>query len=141
VTVKEIVKQYLIDNGFDGLYSYDCGCKVGDLMPCDGVGISCGPATCIPGYLRPGDDNADWYSTGYLILAGLVGVILGGLKLFSWYHSPGQKAKRARKKVDRARKMLRYSKENITRANNELYKILEELELSKHLSHPDDRGK
>ena len=34
MTVKEIVMKYLKDNGFDGLYSEDCGCLVDDLIPC-----------------------------------------------------------------------------------------------------------
>lgn len=35
-TVIEILKQHLIDNGFDGLVTddYECGCGVGDLQPC-----------------------------------------------------------------------------------------------------------
>ena len=31
---KEIIKEYLIKNGFDGLYADDCGCFIDDLMPC-----------------------------------------------------------------------------------------------------------
>jgi hypothetical protein len=38
-TVIEIIKQHLIDNGFDGLYNEDlgCGCELADLEPCDAL--------------------------------------------------------------------------------------------------------
>lgn len=35
-TVKEIVKEYLQANGYDGLATDDCGCSVNDLIPCEG---------------------------------------------------------------------------------------------------------
>ena len=37
MTIKEIVKKYLEENGYDGLASPDleCGCPIDDLMPCD----------------------------------------------------------------------------------------------------------
>ena len=35
MNVYEITKKYLIDNGYDGLFTDDCGCLVDDLMPCD----------------------------------------------------------------------------------------------------------
>ena len=47
VTVKTIVKTYLDENGFDGLYNDDCGCSLRDLMPCD-YDVS----TCKPGHAR-----------------------------------------------------------------------------------------
>ena len=36
MTVKEIVKKYLEDNGYSGLYeeSGECGCELLDLAPC-----------------------------------------------------------------------------------------------------------
>ena len=47
--VKEIVKKYLKDNGYDGLVRLDveCGCKLDDLMPCNGPEVD-----CEPGYLQ-----------------------------------------------------------------------------------------
>lgn len=36
MNVKEIVKHYLKSNGYDGLYSDDCGCPVDDLFLCCG---------------------------------------------------------------------------------------------------------
>jgi len=33
-TIKEIVEEWLIENGYDGLFNTDCGCRIGDLMPC-----------------------------------------------------------------------------------------------------------
>ena len=47
MNVQEIVKEYLKDNGYDGLYSRSCGCRIDDLMPC-----SSGETwNCKPGYL------------------------------------------------------------------------------------------
>jgi hypothetical protein len=42
MTVKEIVRKYLEENGFDGLcYSGECACINDDLMPCDDNCIGC----------------------------------------------------------------------------------------------------
>ena len=55
MTVKEIVKVWLKENGFTGLYGlYGCSCEIDDLMPCDelnmfckaGYKISYGPDEC-----------------------------------------------------------------------------------------------
>ena len=53
--VKEIVRRYLDENGYDGLYNpdEDCGCEYGcqwryDLMPCSKHNY--GFAKCFPGY-------------------------------------------------------------------------------------------
>lgn len=70
MNIREIVKQWLIANNFDGLYNdnYDgCGCEVKDLMPCDESGIN-----CYAGYKAPcpgpedGDCDGDcpWHITG-----------------------------------------------------------------------------
>ncbi len=54
ITVRQIVKEYLIKNGYDGLYDENCGCPVDDLAPCDtciydcrpGHKVPCDPETC-----------------------------------------------------------------------------------------------
>ncbi len=43
IDVKEIVKQYLEQNGFDGLAGDECGCLIDDFFPCDGPGPDCQP--------------------------------------------------------------------------------------------------
>lgn len=55
--VKEIVKKYLEENGFDGLYCEDCGCDKNDLISCDEY---CG--FCSPGYRHkcPKGHEADY---------------------------------------------------------------------------------
>jgi len=63
VTVKEIVAEYLKQNGFDGLChsETECGCELADLAPCD-----CFWPECKPGYKRPPradleeDTDAEW---------------------------------------------------------------------------------
>ena len=52
--ISEIVKQYLIDNGYDGLFYPDgeCACEISDLMPCGEWGSDCEPGYKIP---CPGD--------------------------------------------------------------------------------------
>jgi hypothetical protein len=59
MTIKEIVKEYLSNNGYDGLFSdiIDCGCEISDLMPCCYEGIE----NCESGYkyCRKGD-NRNW---------------------------------------------------------------------------------
>jgi len=58
-TAKDIVEKYLLDNGYDGLYSdYECGCLIGDLMPCGGESFS----GCQPGYKTRCDcGEHDWH--------------------------------------------------------------------------------
>jgi hypothetical protein len=51
MTVGEIVKKYLQDNGFDGLCSYECGCELDDLFACGGDNVF----DCSPGYKVPCD--------------------------------------------------------------------------------------
>jgi hypothetical protein len=47
MTVKEIVKEYLEKNGFDGLCSENCGCGIDNLMPCEKWNIP----LCEPAYM------------------------------------------------------------------------------------------
>lgn len=50
ITVKEIVRQYLGEHGYEGLYSdlLECGCALDNLMPCERFGGN--PYACHPGY-------------------------------------------------------------------------------------------
>lgn len=41
MTVNEIVKTWLKENGYDGLAGEECGCKLDALFPCDSLGDSC----------------------------------------------------------------------------------------------------
>ncbi len=42
MNVDDIVKKYLVENGFDGLcYENECGCETHNLRPCDGLMGSC----------------------------------------------------------------------------------------------------
>ena len=43
LNVQQIVADYLEVNGYDGLYSNECGCRLGDLMPCGNLGGDCAP--------------------------------------------------------------------------------------------------
>ena len=54
-TVKEIVKDFLIAHGYDGLWNDDCGCFLVDLMPCNFDGIH----MCKAGHKRLLSDG-DW---------------------------------------------------------------------------------
>ena len=55
MNVADIVKRFLEENGFDGLYSEDeeCGCFKADLFPCS---EECVP-DCVPGYLVPCEND------------------------------------------------------------------------------------
>ncbi len=44
MTTKEIVIEYLKQNGFDGLCSDECGCSLDDLICCDEDFQGCEPA-------------------------------------------------------------------------------------------------
>lgn len=44
MNVKDILLQYLIANGYDGLSYTCCGCGVDDLAPCGNVELTCVPA-------------------------------------------------------------------------------------------------
>ena len=50
MTVSDIVKKYLEDNGYEGLWDEDsdCGCPIDDLFPCSEHAEG-----CHPGYNRP----------------------------------------------------------------------------------------
>jgi hypothetical protein len=44
MTVIEIVKNYIEENGFDGLCNEDCGCMLGDIPLCGDPFYDCIPA-------------------------------------------------------------------------------------------------
>ncbi len=63
-TIKEMAKEWLEENGYDGLYNEGCGCQLNDLMPCSeyyhdcqaGWKVPCpGPEDC------PADGDCDWH--------------------------------------------------------------------------------
>ena len=45
--IRDIIKKYLEDNGYDGLCGVECSCDSGDLAPCDN------PLECKPGWKCP----------------------------------------------------------------------------------------
>jgi hypothetical protein len=55
-TVKDIVREYLEAHGYDGLCSYECGCRLDDLFPCCGCGMD-----CVPGHKIPDPDGETDY--------------------------------------------------------------------------------
>ena len=54
MTAKEIVKKYLEEYGYDGLYGDECGCLKDDLSPCCEF-----MEDCKPGYRRDCKECAD----------------------------------------------------------------------------------
>ena len=46
MTICEIVREYLVSHGYDGLAGDNCGCTVDDLMPCGDPE----PAVCEAGH-------------------------------------------------------------------------------------------
>jgi hypothetical protein len=58
MNLREIVAEYLIKNGYDGLFSdSECACKNEDLFPCDNPAYD-----CQAGYLTPCDCGGhDWH--------------------------------------------------------------------------------
>ncbi len=59
VSCADMVREYLIKNGYDGLCEKDgeCGCQLSDLMPCGGDYTM----TCEAGWKREGDGEYDFY--------------------------------------------------------------------------------
>lgn len=41
--VRKIVREWLEEHGYDGLFCEDCGCKNDDLIPCDMPSHHCRP--------------------------------------------------------------------------------------------------
>lgn len=55
--VEQIVKKYLEEHGYDGLYndSEECGCTLAFLFPCDNPGCY----TCMAGYAAKNDEGVE----------------------------------------------------------------------------------
>ena len=55
--IKSIIKNYLRENKFEGLWnpSLECACEIKDLMPCDEA-----MSDCEPGYKVPCDNNCSF---------------------------------------------------------------------------------
>ncbi|MFW6106531.1 MAG: hypothetical protein ACOC8H_00045, partial [bacterium] len=51
MNIRQMMEKYLIRVGCDGLVNRgrECGCRVGDLMPCDEPDVT----ECQPGYIGP----------------------------------------------------------------------------------------
>ena len=66
MTVKEIVKAYLEENGYDGLYATgDCACKIDDLMPCyESLD------NCMAGYLKKPCHLGKYWNCEYDFIIG-----------------------------------------------------------------------
>ena len=50
MTVRDIVKNYLKDNQYDGLFMDECACTLDDLIPCCGyvAALNCEPGVKVP---------------------------------------------------------------------------------------------
>lgn len=72
ITVKEIVKAYLKEHGYDGLCGDECGCGIEDLAPCDerwGEG-HWGDCTAAHSRILREDEEIDGYGPGDTIFSG-----------------------------------------------------------------------
>lgn len=60
MNIRNIVKNWLIDNDYDGLSNLDleCGCTLDDLMPCE----ICDQFNCQAGYIRKARWNESYWS-------------------------------------------------------------------------------
>ena len=68
MTVYDIIKEYLLTKGFDGLVGDDCGCSLDDLVPCEFACGYCAPAyLCVehkcPQYLGVSNEDAIYCQT------------------------------------------------------------------------------
>ena len=63
MNIKGMVESYLEANGYDGLAGPDCGCEIGDLMPCD-VGCEMISTECYAGYKVPCPGPEECYADG-----------------------------------------------------------------------------
>ena len=49
-TAKEILIEWLNQNGYDGLYGDECGCFIDDLIPCGDAFMNCRAGVKIKAY-------------------------------------------------------------------------------------------
>jgi hypothetical protein len=71
MTVRDIVRNYLISHGYSGLAECDtpdgCGCRLDDLMPCDSPCDNCEPAYLVPCDCEDGGEDCgakDYHGDG-----------------------------------------------------------------------------
>ena len=55
MNAKEILKQWLEDNGHDGLCTTECGCGLDDFIPCDND-----PSRCVAATRTTVDENNEF---------------------------------------------------------------------------------
>jgi hypothetical protein len=55
MTVKDIVRKWLEENGYEGLVGTHCGCELADLMPCWTEGCP----DCEPGFVVRKEDYTE----------------------------------------------------------------------------------
>ena len=48
MTIQEIIKRFLLENKYDGLFNDDCACENADLFPCSQVDVSCEAGFKVP---------------------------------------------------------------------------------------------
>lgn len=61
MTIAEVLKEWLLEHGYDGLFNSDgeCACTLGDLGPCESW-----PEGCEPGYIATCPETCgehDWH--------------------------------------------------------------------------------
>jgi len=66
MNVRTIMAEWLREHGYDGLWNddVDCGCKVDDLMPCEGFYSTDNCPNCQPGYLQQDEEAEMGWSIG-----------------------------------------------------------------------------
>lgn len=61
MTIKEIIMNYLKENGYDGLLGDNCACGIDDICPCDDDGL----LECEPAYKTVCDRAKCWRDDDY----------------------------------------------------------------------------
>ncbi|HUX59207.1 MAG TPA: hypothetical protein VMV77_19710 [Bacteroidales bacterium] len=57
--LKAALREYLEDDGYEGLAGDNCGCELNDLMACGGDGLD-----CEPGYKVPCTEECEYHDQG-----------------------------------------------------------------------------